>query len=705
MSHFTKPGRPITWLLTSFLIALALAACGSDGDSAPVPTLDSLEGRATADALKTADALASLAPPTAEAAVPSETPPAAATAAPTDTAAPTATEIPTDTPAPPTATETPGPEQSTAQAAATGIMLTNTAAAAVLPITQTASAVELATDTAATAMAALVTLTPTSEAPDFTPPPPADEPYQVVFYTNRSGSDDIYLMTLNGDERALVAGPANEREPSCSPDGQSVVYASDASGSYQLYLLRFDGSAPVQLTDSAGMNFAPVFSPDGSSIAFVSTREQGIPTIWRIDASGGNPVQLTTELGRDTTPAWGPDGRQLIFSSEQFGPWDLFLTIIGEEVEGEFPLMPPDLSEGNQLWPSFDAAGERIAYTLWSDLDDPQTADIYVLDFEETEPYPVRAGAGADIVWSWGDNTRLLASVGGPDDVQIALVDVGTGESVRLTHAGTFNGGARLCTVERSALPPEPTPLPSPTPSLTPTETLTPTATLSPTPSLTPTITPSPSPTATLTPTPSPTPRVLSPALEAAQGHTHIVQPGENLMVLGTRYGVSWTELAALNTLADPNTLTIGQRLIIPVTRPGPSMAGGPRHPDDDVLTPMTPRKEIVVKVDKQQLYAYENGRVVRTILVSTGVPQFPTVEGRFSIYWKLPSQTMQGVGYYLPGVPWVMYFYKDYGLHGTYWHENFGTPMSHGCVNLPTEDARWLYEWSEVGTPVIVMP
>jgi lipoprotein-anchoring transpeptidase ErfK/SrfK len=48
------------------------------------------------------------------------------------------------------------------------------------------------------------------------------------------------------------------------------------------------------------------------------------------------------------------------------------------------------------------------------------------------------------------------------------------------------------------------------------------------------------------------------------------------------------------------------------------------------------------------------------------------------------------------------MYFYRGYGLHGTYWHNNFGTPMSHGCVNLSTPDARWLFSWAPVGTKVV---
>ena len=63
----------------------------------------------------------------------------------------------------------------------------------------------------------------------------------------------------------------------------------------------------------------------------------------------------------------------------------------------------------------------------------------------------------------------------------------------------------------------------------------------------------------------------------------------------------------------------------------------------------------------------------------------------------------MRGPGYFLPDVPFTMYFYQGYGIHGTYWHNNFGTPMSHGCINMRTSEAEWVYNFSEVGTTVVV--
>jgi lipoprotein-anchoring transpeptidase ErfK/SrfK len=111
----------------------------------------------------------------------------------------------------------------------------------------------------------------------------------------------------------------------------------------------------------------------------------------------------------------------------------------------------------------------------------------------------------------------------------------------------------------------------------------------------------------------------------------------------------------------------------------------------------------IDVNLSTQSVYAYEGDTVVNSFVVSTGTSLTPTVTGKYKIWIKFVSTDMSGPGYYLPDVPYAMYFYKGYGLHGTYWHNNFGTPMSHGCVNLRTADAEWLYYWATVGTVVNV--
>ena len=111
----------------------------------------------------------------------------------------------------------------------------------------------------------------------------------------------------------------------------------------------------------------------------------------------------------------------------------------------------------------------------------------------------------------------------------------------------------------------------------------------------------------------------------------------------------------------------------------------------------------IDVDLTNQRVYAYEGDTVVNSFVVSTGTWLTPTVTGEFKVYIKYRSNKMSGPGYYLPDVPYIMYFHGSYGLHGTYWHNNFGTPMSHGCVNLTIDDAGWLYNWASVGTVVNV--
>ena len=111
----------------------------------------------------------------------------------------------------------------------------------------------------------------------------------------------------------------------------------------------------------------------------------------------------------------------------------------------------------------------------------------------------------------------------------------------------------------------------------------------------------------------------------------------------------------------------------------------------------------IDVDLTHQRTYAYEGSTLIRTFIVSTGTQYHPTVTGQYHIYVKYRYDDMAGPGYYLPDVPYTMYFYKGYSLHGTYWHNNFGQPMSHGCVNMATPDAEWLFYWASVGTLVNV--
>jgi lipoprotein-anchoring transpeptidase ErfK/SrfK len=170
----------------------------------------------------------------------------------------------------------------------------------------------------------------------------------------------------------------------------------------------------------------------------------------------------------------------------------------------------------------------------------------------------------------------------------------------------------------------------------------------------TPTVTPSP--TATLTPSATPTPT-----------HTPTLTPSA--------------------TPSPTMTLT-------------PSPSPTPHWHTPKILPLPLDEKWIEVDLTTQTLYAYEGETRVYTATVSTGKGNTPTVQGKFRIQSKYASQLMVGPGYYLPNVPYVMYFYHNFALHGAYWHDKWGTPTSHGCVNLKHEDAEWLYSWTDPPVP-----
>jgi len=188
--------------------------------------------------------------------------------------------------------------------------------------------------------------------------------------------------------------------------------------------------------------------------------------------------------------------------------------------------------------------------------------------------------------------------------------------------------------------------------------------------------------------------RGTTPAQPTPSGQTYTVRRGDTLSAIARRYGVSMWALAQANSIRNPSFIYVGQVLRIPG-------GGSPVPPSPSPSPAPTGGRWIDVNLSAQRVTAYQGNTPVRSTLASTGLSRTPTPTGRYRIYVKYVSTLMSGPGYYLPNVPYTMYFYRGYSLHGTYWHSNFGHPMSHGCVNLPTPEARWFFNWASVGTLV----
>lgn len=143
--------------------------------------------------------------------------------------------------------------------------------------------------------------------------------------------------------------------------------------------------------------------------------------------------------------------------------------------------------------------------------------------------------------------------------------------------------------------------------------------------------------------------------------------------------------------------------------------AEGFRPIRQDEIAPISPEvpleeKRIEVSLSRQLVHCYERERLVFTSRISTGEElsegDHETEKGDFITFRKRPSRHMsigrRAGGFDLPGVPWVIYITeKGISFHGTYWHNDFGVPRSHGCINMPTRAAKWLFRWTQPIVPL----
>ena len=184
---------------------------------------------------------------------------------------------------------------------------------------------------------------------------------------------------------------------------------------------------------------------------------------------------------------------------------------------------------------------------------------------------------------------------------------------------------------------------------------------------------------------------------------THVVKAGETLSSIARRYGVPLWVLAQVNNISNPSLLYAGQVLTVP--RPDALSTTAPSSPE-------LAQKSIIVDISDQRAYVYENGQLLWTFVVSTGIPGAETWRGTFQIQNKIPVAYASTWGLQMPY--WLGFYWAgplQNGFHALpilsngerLWAGALGRPASYGCVILSEPDARLLYEWADIGTPVTV--
>lgn len=185
----------------------------------------------------------------------------------------------------------------------------------------------------------------------------------------------VYIVGLEDRSvRQLTHEACIDGSPSWSPDGSSIVFPSDRSGAFNLWVQRVDGTVATMVTDHPADDHGPEWSPDGTAIAFHSRRE-GSSSIWIYRLEDGRLIRLTGDESDEQYPDWSPDGRFIAFDSNRSGNQDIWVQPVAG---GEAIRVTSD--PATDMRPSWSPGGEKIAFSS----DREGSMDIWVVDVPRT---------------------------------------------------------------------------------------------------------------------------------------------------------------------------------------------------------------------------------------------------------------------------------------------------------------------------------
>ena len=256
---------------------------------------------------------------------------------------------------------------------------------------------------------------------------------KIVFTTNRdsSGPDtEIYVMNADGSNQINVSNDASfiDKTPIWSPDGTKIAFHKSQFGPInEIYVVNADGSNPTNVTNQPGNDENPTWSPDGTKIAFQSNRNEDYE-IYVMNVNGSNQTRLTNAAQDDSAPVWSPDGTKIMFQTNRDGNTEIYLMNANGSNQTNMSNDPSFNSSA-----SWSADGTKIAYR--------NIGDVYVVNADGSNPTNVTNHPGyADWgpVWS-PDGTKIVFQTNRDGSANVYLMNADGSNQVRagLMPSGT----------------------------------------------------------------------------------------------------------------------------------------------------------------------------------------------------------------------------------------------------------------------------
>ena len=256
-----------------------------------------------------------------------------------------------------------------------------------------------------------------------------DTAVNIAFTRWENGGSDIYIkdqLSVSATEINLTNMPeAGNKEPAWSPDGTTIAFASKRDDNVDIYTMNRDGSNVVRLTDDPGIDMSPSYSPDGKKIAFISYRNGNNLNVYTMNTDGTEVFEVTESPGTDASPCWSPDSLSILFvSNYEFVDGTNRLYLVGADGTNQRRFTTDTADEGDPNW---NPVSTEIVYQR---SDESGGSQIYKIDGDGTFQERLTDGTLADQGWhaSWSYDGMQMVFVSDRD---------GTPRLYKMSRAGT----------------------------------------------------------------------------------------------------------------------------------------------------------------------------------------------------------------------------------------------------------------------------